>query len=188
MVKHTRLNKHGFTLIELMIVVAIIGILSAIAIPNFLRYQLKSKTAEAKSNIGAIKISEEAWKAETNFYASCIANPPAVAGVRRPWVNSAVGTGWPEIGYQPSSNVYYQYQVATGGTVNTAAIGTIAAGAAGTDMAIGAVSDLDKDGNNGEFGYASDSSKTGIPVVTNANNVTPINRVYNIENLTPGIF
>ena len=47
-------GKKGFTLIELMIVVAIIGILAAIAIPNFLKFQAKSKMSEAKTNLGAI--------------------------------------------------------------------------------------------------------------------------------------
>ena len=183
-------DSKGFTLIELMIVVAIIGILAAIAIPNFLRYQLKSKTAEAKTNIGAIKTSEEAWKAENDFYANCAANPLAVTatGAKQAWVVMAAGNGWPEIGYQPASNVYYQYQVQSGGTVSTAAIGAIAAGAAGTDMAIGAVSDLDNDGTNGEFGYATDTGNNGAPVVTNANNATAITQIGTVQDLTPGQF
>ena len=45
----------GFTLIELMIVVAIIGILAAVAVPGFMSYMKNSKTAEAKTNLDAIK-------------------------------------------------------------------------------------------------------------------------------------
>ena len=61
-------NKKGFTLIELMIVVAIIGILAAIAIPNFLKYQAKSKQSEAKVNLKAIFTSEQSYFAEKNTY------------------------------------------------------------------------------------------------------------------------
>jgi len=63
-------NKKGFTLIELMIVVAIIGILAAIAIPNFMSYQCKAKQSEAKSNLGAIKVQQEAYFAEYDKYGS----------------------------------------------------------------------------------------------------------------------
>ena len=42
-------KEKGFTLVELMVVVAIIGLLSAVAIPNFQKYQARSKTSEAKT-------------------------------------------------------------------------------------------------------------------------------------------
>ncbi len=47
-------NRKGFTLIELMIVVAIIGILAAVAVPGFMKYIKDSKTTEAKTNLKAI--------------------------------------------------------------------------------------------------------------------------------------
>jgi type IV pilus assembly protein PilA len=69
MLKSLRSQK-GFTLIELMIVVAIIGILAAIAIPNFLKYQAKSRQSEAKTNLGAIFVAESAFFGEQSYYGS----------------------------------------------------------------------------------------------------------------------
>ena len=74
---HTR--KGGFTLIELMIVVAIIGILAAIAIPNFLQFQLRSKTGEAKTNLAAIRTAEEGYFAEFNNYVAAGSTPGSLA-------------------------------------------------------------------------------------------------------------
>ena len=61
-------SKKGFTLIELMIVVAIIGILAAIAIPNFLKFQARSKQSEAKTNLKAVFTAETAYFGENNTY------------------------------------------------------------------------------------------------------------------------
>ena len=54
----------GFTLIELMIVVAIIGILAAIAIPNFLKFQSRARQSEAKSNLKAVFTANKSMYAE----------------------------------------------------------------------------------------------------------------------------
>src|SRR3989337_3464022 len=66
-------REKGFTLIELMIVVAILGILAAIAIPNFMRFQAKSKQSEAKTNLGAIGTTAEAWRTEADTYVATVA-------------------------------------------------------------------------------------------------------------------
>lgn len=65
-------NPSGFTLVELMVVVAIIGILSAIAVPNFKKYQAKSKQSEAKIQLAAIYNSEVGTQADYDTYATCL--------------------------------------------------------------------------------------------------------------------
>ncbi|MBE2253665.1 MAG: prepilin-type N-terminal cleavage/methylation domain-containing protein [Myxococcus sp.] len=65
-------KKKGFTLIELMIVVAIIGILAAIAIPNFIKFQAKGKQAEANSNLKGIFSAQKATFSPNNGYWSDI--------------------------------------------------------------------------------------------------------------------
>ena len=61
-------DRQGFTLVELMIVVAIIGILAAIAIPNFLKYQAKAKQSEAKVNLKSVYTAELSYLAESDAY------------------------------------------------------------------------------------------------------------------------
>lgn len=66
--KKTQSNTHAFTLIELLIVVAIIGILAAIAVPNFLNAQTRAKLARCKSDLKAISMAEEMYFLDHNVY------------------------------------------------------------------------------------------------------------------------
>lgn len=72
MISLIKKKEKGFTLIELMIVVAIIGILAAIAIPNFMRYQAKAKQSEAKGNLGSIYTSLVTYYSENDAYTGTI--------------------------------------------------------------------------------------------------------------------
>jgi type IV pilus assembly protein PilA len=68
-----KINEHGgFTLVELMVVVAIIGLLSAVAIPNFKKYQAKSKISEAKLQLSAAYTAEQSFFSDFNFYYNCL--------------------------------------------------------------------------------------------------------------------
>ena len=114
----------GFTLIELMIVVAIIGILAAIAIPNFVKFQCRSKQSEAKSNLKAMYVAEESYRGEYDTYAvvPTIADAAAAA-------TAANDPGWAPKGQK----IRYSY-------VATAAAATFQGVATGTtDSVIGDV-------------------------------------------------
>ncbi len=91
-------GKKGFTLIELMIVVAIIGILAAIAIPQFLRFQAKSKQSEARTILSGIYTAETAYFAEQNTFRAAKSSP---ANTSSP--EELAGSDFTHIGYVPAS-------------------------------------------------------------------------------------
>jgi type IV pilus assembly protein PilA len=108
---HTR--RGGFTLIELMIVVAIIGILAAIAIPNFLKFQLKAKTSEGKTNLAAIRTASESVFAEYGEYVSAAQSPmTAPSNQKQVWADTGMGShSFQGMGWTPEGDVYFTYGV-----------------------------------------------------------------------------
>jgi type IV pilus assembly protein PilA len=136
-------TRKGFTLVELMIVVAIIGILAAIAIPNFLQFRMKAKTSEAKSNLGAIRSTQVAYVAEWNSYVGGLTawTPDrtigATAAAKISWNASS---RFSILGFAPEGNVYFSYNMLgadypiTGFTSN--AFGDLDSNGTGTDWSV----------------------------------------------------
>ncbi len=147
-VKKLHSRRGGFTLIELMIVVAIIGILAAIAIPNFLRFQLKAKSSEGKTNLAAIRTAEESYFAEYGAYVSADPSPPAVADNQKTDFSDAVADkGFDIVGWEPEGQVYFNYSVNTNAPNNDR-------------FTAAAHADIDADGTPQEWGYKKCSGGT----------------------------
>ena len=145
----TRVTKtQGFTLIELMIVVAIVGVLAAIAIPNFLKFQMRSKASEGRLNLAAIRTAQEAYFSEIGTYLAWPLSPAAaVTSQKRAWTicpnvpPQAGDPGYCFIGWAPEGDVYYSYIVATDTPPPSSQF-----------FAVGE-SDIDGDGNLNLWGY-----------------------------------
>jgi len=109
----------GFTVIELMIVVAIIGIISLLAIPNFMRYQARSRRTEAYANVAGIVRAQKSFQAERDHFFEALPQMPdwdSYGGLgtdKMPW-DAASEAVFMELGWTPEGGVYYGYGINTG--------------------------------------------------------------------------
>ena len=152
----------GFTLIELMIVVAIIGILAAIAIPNFVKYQLRSKFSEASSNIEGLRKAEEALRqGERRLVIGAAATTVAGFTPGTYWnlgaavlPSTTVGSAklnWSQAQLNTAAAMDWQVEGATYFNYEVSVVGLAVAGFAesGTGYFAGASSDIDADTTKG---------------------------------------
>ena len=112
-----RLKESGFTLVELMIVVAIIGILAAIAIPNFVGMQYKAKRSEVPSNVDGIKTAQLGYDAAfDSFIQESSFMPSSTVGKhQREWI---AGSGFDTLGWGPDGLVRGAYKVVSTSTTD----------------------------------------------------------------------
>ena len=95
-------RQQGFTLIEIMIVVAVIAILAAIALPSYNEYVRKSRRSEAARFVGELQLGLERWRAENPSYANC--------------AGAACGSGIYPVMPPAAASPYYAVSVAATGT------------------------------------------------------------------------
>ena len=177
------------TIIELMTVVAVVLILSSVAIPLFQQYRFKARQTEAQSNIAAIRVSQDAHFSAYDSYANIVAPLPPLppSSHRQIWApapcpaactrfNPAACTSFGCLGYAPSAPVYFRY-------VSPSA--TFGASLALNEFAIGADGDVDNDGNRVGYTFQTANGGGGIGLVTDAISTCPAMPADEVHRCTP---
>jgi prepilin-type N-terminal cleavage/methylation domain-containing protein len=121
-VSHVRARPRGFTLTELMIVVALVGTLAAIGVASFRRELEASKSSEAAAVIQAIRAAQEAYRAENQRYLDVSGSreqwyPVNAFDGKHAWINEAhpdYAAGWKRLAAPVTQPVTFRYLVRAG--------------------------------------------------------------------------
>jgi prepilin-type N-terminal cleavage/methylation domain-containing protein len=116
-----RVRESGFTLIELMVSVAIVGMLASVALPSFRVLQLRSRQAERRTMVRSIETAmADLWVREGKYPGGTPAastfdgpwNPPLPAGTtKRRWNSSPTNGDWSRLTLVVEGDLYYSYRV-----------------------------------------------------------------------------
>jgi len=119
-------REDGFTLVEIMVVIAIMALLTAVAFPAYRTYALKAKASEAVNHMATIRALQVSYKAINDTYLPLLAHPAAVPSNYQPWGNPG-DNNWDELGFSVDTTIRYQYKVDAGNTGDIATSFTITA-------------------------------------------------------------
>ncbi len=121
-----------------MVVLSIVGVLSTIAIPLFHAYQLRSKSAEAATNLGALRVLEVTYFSAHDAFLAAPAEPSLIPGSKS--TAFTPNAQFATLGFHPEGRVYFSYGVAVT--------------ADGTGFTADAAADIDGDGFPQLWGFA----------------------------------
>jgi prepilin-type N-terminal cleavage/methylation domain-containing protein len=171
-------SRGGYTLLEMLIVVAVISILSMIAIPSFRTYMYRSQTSEAIGFLGEIRQRQESYRAEFGQYCAVSGTgsidgaewAPAgalpIGGARAPWGTPA---NWDQLGAAPDGQVRFQFRTTAGLPRTNPGI----AGYNGVDFWYVAQSHGDLDGDGDEVFFETYYDSTHVFIGDEALNTLP---------------
>ncbi|MBN2719123.1 MAG: prepilin-type N-terminal cleavage/methylation domain-containing protein [Deltaproteobacteria bacterium] len=111
--KKTHTTQTGFTLIELMIVVAVLGVLAAVAIVSYSKYFQRARASEATSILADIRIKQESYRATFRQYFDDGEWQPddAPSSVGKAWPSP---NPWAQLGVRPDTGLTYSYLIEAG--------------------------------------------------------------------------
>jgi type IV pilus assembly protein PilA len=168
-------SENGFTLIELMMSAALIGVMAAVAIPNYLTFQARSRQAEAYTNLASLARAYQSYYADQGIYPDMLSRtvppepslpPTATLGTTKLTWDSTSQAFFDIVGWGIEGNVFYTYDVTSpegGSCTCTAGCFTATAhgdvdGDGGWSTLMFAVPQVDANGNNlGECSSAIDN-------------------------------